>query len=123
MTFATAAMAQCITAVFGYTSTPDSLKNLLDGPSHCQGTRMKSRFRNLTEKQSRGFLLSGFLFHSHFMPLQLRRPLYLIQLYINLELIYILRKAEQQNTDFYKTLASLTKQTVQSEDDFLEFND
>lgn len=123
MMFATAAMAQCITAVFGYTSNPDSLRNLLDGSFHCQGTWMKSTFRNLIEKQSRGFLLSGFLPHSHFMPLQLRRPLPLIQLYINLELTDILKKAKQQTMDFYKKLLGLAEQTVQSKNDFLEFND
>lgn len=47
----------------------------------------------------------------------------MIRLYINLELTDILKKAEQQNMDFYKKLVILAKQTVQSKDDFLEFND
>lgn len=71
------------------------------------------------ENSQEVYCLAGFLPHSHASPAK-EATIYLIQLYINLELIDILKKAEQQTMDLYKKLVSLTKQSHQTMN--LKFN-
>lgn len=64
MMFATAAMAQCITAVFGYTSSPDSLRSLLDDPSHCQSDSDEEQIQKPDRKTVKRFPAVWFSFYA-----------------------------------------------------------